>query len=359
MKLPKLEKKAWFDIAVLVTVIIVLILVRGPIGKVISPFIYALVLAYILSPLVKLLEKRGMKRIWAILTIFLVLIGIIVILFITIIPSLTNDLSVFINDIPRIFEFFKGFIEDMRAGEISFIPKQIQEFLNIDQEITRISDYFKNAMGGILNFLAKSTGTLLDIIITPLITFYYLKDKDRLLGAIGSLIPIKWRKVMGELKTDAEKVLGGFIKGQITVAIFVGILTGIGCKIIGVPYSITIGFVAGLTNIIPYFGPWLGGLLPVILALMERPIMALWVLGLILVIQQIEASFISPQIMSNSVGLHPLTVIFSVLFFGSMMGIPGMIIGVPLMGVLKAIAIRLSDYRKSLEAGKDKTRVAL
>ena len=76
-------------------------------------------------------------------------------------------------------------------------------------------------------------------------------------------------------------------------------------------------------------------------------------------IQQIEASFISPQIMSNSVGLHPLTVIFSVLFFGSMMGIPGMIIGVPLMGVLKAIAIRLSDYRKSLEAGKDKTRAAL
>ena len=193
--------------------------------------------------------------------------------------------------------------------------------------------------------MVSSTGTLLDIIITPIITFYYLKDKDNILKAITGNLPKNALSKIKELGRDIDKVLGGFIKGQITVAAFVGILTGIGCFFIGVPYALTIGLVAGITNIIPYFGPWLGGILPVVLAFMERPLMALWVVILILVIQQIESAFLSPQIMSHSVGLHPLLVMFSVLFFGSMFGILGMIIGVPLMGVLKILLGYVKELR--------------
>lgn len=348
MKLPKLNKSAWFDLTVFIIAIIVFFLVRKPLGSMINPFIYALVAAYLLDPLVKLLEKKGLKRIWAILLIFAAIAGIIALVFATFIPRLTRDMSVFINDIPRIFEFLKNFIEGLRAGEIPFIPEPIQEFLNIDKEIANISNYLRTAMGGILNSLASSTGTLLDLVMTPLIAFYYLKDKDKLVKGIMSAVPATLRKGILELGKDVDKVLGGFLKGQLTVAIFVGVLTGIGCRIIGVPYSLTIGFVAGLTNIIPYFGPWLGGILPVVLALLEKPLMALWVVILILVIQQVESSLISPQIMSHSVGLHPLTVMFSVLFFGSMMGIPGMIIGVPLSGVLKAMGTKAIKFRSNL-----------
>lgn len=348
MKLPKLNKSAWFDLTIFIIVIIVFILVRKPLGSMINPFIYALVAAYLLDPLVKLLEKRGLKRIWAILLIFAAIAGVIALVFATFIPKLTRDMSVFISDIPRIFEFLKNFIEGLKAGEIPFIPESIQEFLNIDKEIANISEYLRNALGGILNTLASSTGTLLDLVMTPLIAFYYLKDKDKLVKGMMSIVPDALKNGISDLGKDVDKVLGGFLKGQLTVALFVGVLTGIGCRIIGVPYSLTVGFVAGLTNIIPYFGPWLGGILPVVLALLEKPLMALWVVILILVIQQIEASLISPQIMSHSVGLHPLTVMFSVLFFGSMMGIPGMIIGVPLSGVLKAIGIKVMKLRTSL-----------
>ena len=168
--------------------------------------------------------------------------------------------------------------------------------------------------------------------------------------AITGEIPVKRLAKAKELGGEVDKVLGGFIKGQLTVAGFVGILTGMGCWIIGVPYSLTIGLVAGITNIIPYFGPWIGGVLPVILAFMESPIMALWVTMLIVVIQQVESAFLSPQIMSHSVGLHPLLVIFSVLFFGNMLGILGMIIGVPLMGLLKIALRYLKEFRSEIDS---------
>lgn len=105
---------------------------------------------------------------------------------------------------------------------------------------------------------------------------------------------------------------------------------------------------SGVILRLPYFGPWIGGILPVILAFMERPIMVLWVTILIVVIQQVESAFLSPQIMSHSVGLHPLLVMFSVLFFGNMMGILGMIIGVPLMGILKIAFRYLRDFRREI-----------
>lgn len=342
-------KKKLFDIGMILLVVVLIMVIYKPLGRVINPFIYALVLAYILNPLVKLLEKRKIKRIWAILIVFLVLFGIIGIAFGTIIPSLTGDLSGFIEDIPNIVGFVEKLIGDFRAGEIAFIPKEVQDFLNVEEQMDKAGEYLRNAFSGIFDVLVNSTGTLLDIIITPIITFYYLKDKDKILKTFTEDIPESGVSKMKEFGKDMDKVLGGFIKGQLTIAAFVGVLTGVGCLFIGVPYALTIGLVAGITNIIPYFGPWLGGVLPVILGFMERPLMALWVIILIVVIQQIEAAFLSPQIMSHSVGLHPLLVMFSVLFFGSMFGILGMIIGVPLMGILKILLGYLKELRNKVK----------
>ncbi|WP_422487314.1 AI-2E family transporter [Gudongella sp. DL1XJH-153] len=338
-------KKKMFDIGMILLAVVLLMVIYKPLVRVINPFIYALVLAYILNPLVKFLEKRKMSRTVAILIVFLLFFGIIGIAFGTIIPSLTGDLSGFIEDIPNIVGFVENLIVELRAGEITFIPKEVQDYLNVEDQLDRLGEFLKNAFRGIFNVLVNSTGTLLDIIITPIITFYYLKDKDKILKALTEDIPESGISKLKEFGKDMDKVFGGFIKGQLTIAAFVGVLTGVGCFFIGVPYALTIGLVAGITNIIPYFGPWLGGVLPVILGFMERPLMALWVIILIVVIQQIEAAFLSPQIMSHSVGLHPLLVMFSVLFFGSMFGILGMIIGVPLMGILKVLLGYLKEFR--------------
>lgn len=347
MKLPKFSKKRIFDIAIIVFVIIAFIFIRKPLFNIINPFVYALIASYLLNPLVKLIEKQKIKRIYAILLVFIIIFGGVFGILITFIPSLSNDISVFIKELPDITERFVTFIEGLQNINIPFINENIREFFNFDNEVERITNYLRGAFGDIMNVLISSTGTFLDLIMTPIITFYFLKDKDKIIGFFTKGIEGSKLDEIKEIGRDIDKVLGGFIKGQLTVAIFVGILTGIGCRIIGIPYSLTIGLVAGITNIIPYFGPWLGGIMPVVLGLMEKPILALWVVVLILVIQQIEASVISPQIMSHSVGLHPVAVMFSVLLFGNMFGVVGMILGVPTMAVIYVLSGYVMEYRRN------------
>ena len=133
MKIAMPSKKRIFDMGLILLGIIILVIIYKPLGKVINPFIYALVLAYLLNPIVKLLEKRKIKRIWAILIVFVVLFSIVGIAFGTVIPNLTKDLGGFIENIPNIVAFVERLIGELKAGEISFIPTEIQEFLNVEE----------------------------------------------------------------------------------------------------------------------------------------------------------------------------------------------------------------------------------
>lgn len=344
------NKKIIFDALLFIFAAIVLFLVRDNLRSIITPFIYALVLAYLLNPLVNFLERKELNRIIAILLVFIGIILALSILFMSFIPKLANDLLVFDSEIPNIFIFIESIIDELQDGRIPFVPDFLVDYIDIDSELARINLAVRNAFSNISTFIIASTGTLLDIVMTPIITFYYLKDKERILSNLSGILQQNRFSRLQVILKDINRVLGGFIRGQLIVAMFVGILTGVGSAVIGVPYSLTIGFVAGVTNIVPYFGPWIGGVVPVLLALMISPIMALWVTIWIIVVQQIESSFISPQVLSHSVGLHPLTVIFSVLFFGNMFGIIGMIIGVPLMGTIKVLVQYIWEFRKEYRA---------
>lgn len=349
------HRKVIFDFILFAVIAIIIYLIRGNIAQVIAPFIYALVLAYLFDPLIKLLERRKVRRIFGIILMFLGIIGILTLLLALFIPRLIRDASGLAEDIPNVINFVIKKAEEIRDGRLSIIPESVLSWIDIDKELANLADLIKNALGDFSGWLLASSSKLLDLIMTPIITFYYLKDKDRLVKTLMQPFAGNTRADLIRFAGEVDKVLGSFIRGQLLVAAFVGILTGIGCAVIGVPHALTIGLVAGFTNIIPYFGPWIGGILPVILALMDKPISALWVIILIVVVQQVEASFISPQIMSHSVGMHPLLVMFSVLLFGSIMGIPGMILGVPIMATLKILWTYIMKYRLRYE--KKKARV--
>ncbi|MDY0236128.1 MAG: AI-2E family transporter [Gudongella sp.] len=340
------------DIVLIVLAIITFIFIRVPFFNVINPFIYALVVAYLLDPFVKMLEKKKIKRIWAILIVFLIIFSVFAVLFATFLPMLIEEVESFIDNIPSIFESVKGAIENFQLNGFEFLPQEMRDFLDLDEQISNISDNTEAFFSGLVGFLVQSTGTIFDLLMTPLIAFYYLNDKDKIKDLIIKAFPLRYREFVQRVGIDVDKVLGGFVKGQLTVAAFVGILMGIGSLIIGIPYALIIGLVAGITNIIPFFGPWLGGILPMILAFIEKPIMALWALGLIVVVQQIEAALITPRVMSKSVGIHPLLIIFSVLFFGSLFGIVGMILGVPMMAVLLLVFGYINEYRNHMDKEK-------
>lgn len=335
MNLNKRQFVIIIDIIVLFFIAFILFSIRKNISNVITPFIMSLVVAYLLNPLVDFMEKKGIRRNLAILIAFVGIIIILVLLFMSFIPRLANDISVLVNDIPNIFIEFDKLIEDIKNNPNYIID--VSRFFDIDKELLKLSESFREVLTNLSSRLLQSTAKLLDIVMIPIITYYYLKDKNKFIRHLYHLIPVKFREETRKISADIDTVLGGFIRGQLIIALFVGLLTGIGCYVIGIPYSWTVGLVAGVTNIIPYFGPFLGGIMPVILGLMNKPILALWVVIWIIVVQQIESTFLSPKIMSHSVGLHPLTVIFSILLFGNIFGVIGMIIGVPLIGSIKVI----------------------
>ncbi|SHE28147.1 AI-2E family transporter [Alkalibacter saccharofermentans] len=352
MKIMQNKKYLAIDLTFAVLAVGLFLILGRFIINVMAPFVYALVLSYLLDPVVKFMEKRKIKRIWAIIIIFLSMIVIISLLFMSFIPQLVEDVTVLVREIPGIFSFVEQFVADIKSGESDFfpalMPEGLYDFLDLDSQFERISTWLSNSLSQFTSALVESTKSLLNIIMTPLITFYYLKDKEKFFGGAMGRLSENTKLRLTDIGSRIDKVFGGFIKGQVLIAAFVGILTGIGCRLIGVPYSLTIGLVAGVTNIIPYFGPWLGGILPVILALMNAPLTALWVVLLIVVIQQVESAFISPQVMSHSVGLHPLSVMFSVLLFGNAMGIPGMILGVPITGTIKVMYNYFLEFRREV-----------
>lgn len=343
-------KKIWIlDIMLIIISLIVVIGFWNNFSRVISPFVYALILAYILNPLVNFLERKKVKRKWAVLIVFAIILILLSLFFALIIPNAVNDLTNFIKDIPNIVKFLQDWFNDLRSGNFGVIVEKLEEYINLDEQLNNISEYISSSLENVVSFLVASTATLLDLLMTPIITFYYLKEKDKILSIATNLIPKKIKPTFYKIGNDINRILSGFIRGQLIIALIIGVLTGIAAAILRVPYAITIGIQAGITNIIPYFGPWIGGILPVILALMISPIRALWMVIAIIVIQQGEGDLISPQIMSRSVGLHPLLVMFSVLFFGSIFGIIGMIGGVPLMAILITIGNYIIEYRKKLK----------
>lgn len=351
MNVTKKQIRIFWDVLFFLIIASIVYFLRQDIKGILPPFVYALVLSYFLNPLVNWLESKKIKRILAILLVFLLLFLLLYLLFLSFVPTLAREISALAKEIPAIFAFLQEFIKDAQLGDIklpAFLPEGLLEFLDLDAQFKKLAEWSTQYLSELPSAVFGAMKSLLNLVMTPLITFYYLKDHKRFTQGLLGLFPEEAQCKIKEGAGRIDQVLGGFIRGQLLVAAFVGTLTGLGSWLIGIPNATIVGLVSGLTNIIPYFGPFLGGILPVILGLMNEPIMALWVLILIVVIQQIEGSFLSPQIMSHSVGLHPLTVMFSVLLFGSAFGVAGMILGVPIAGTLKVLYAYAVEFRQNL-----------
>lgn len=320
--------------------------VRRDLMSTLSPFIYAAVFAYLLNPLINLLERRGIKRFWSsLLTVLIIFFGLIA-FFSVFIPTVVSDvttvirrLSLNIGTLRRLFDEAVAVVEGWFGGNLN-AEGRLSDMLNAG--ISALSEGLTRILG--------SLNSLIDIFLIPVITFYLLKDKDLLLRDISSTLREPQRGRIQEVGRGINRLLSGYVKGKLLISFFIGVFTGLGCMLIGLPNALTIGIVAALFDLIPYFGPYLGGMLPILIALIgPTPIKALWVVILIVVIQQVESNLITPRVLSERVGLHPLVVMFSVMFFGSVMGIPGMILGVPIMAVLLAVIQAAINWDRKAE----------
>jgi len=177
------------------------------------------------------------------------------------------------------------------------------------------------------------------------LAFYFLKDTTKIKKTLILTIPKKYRVSILEVVRDLDEVLGGFITGQLIVAAFIAILTTIALLVLGVRFAIIVGFIAGIANVIPYFESIIGIVPGVLFALLDSPTkLLLWVLGIFIAIQQIESAILSPKIVGNKVGIHPIIVVLVLLIGGKLFGVVGLMIAIPLAGTIKVFCKHLMKY---------------
>jgi predicted PurR-regulated permease PerM len=318
---------------------------RLTVGSVLKPFIFSIILAYLLNPIVQIFERRKIRRIYSVIIVYLLFITLILVFALILVPRLVKDIKVLVVNLPYYSLQFQNMIKSFQETYInSNLPQCLKDV--IDQSILDLENIIIETLQSTLDSVVNAFSKLLNIIIVPVIVFYLLKDAEYFRKQSLLLLPKRHRNKAILLFRDIDNAFGRFIRGQIIVAMFIGILTTSALSIINVKYAVFLGLFAGLANIIPYFGPVIGIIPTVIFALFDSPAKALYAAAAFVLIQQVESGILTPKIIGESVGVHPVYVILSLFIGGKLMGIAGMIIAVPVLVAIKLTVRHLLRYVK-------------
>jgi len=326
------SKKLFFLIFVILVCIYFFYLIRG----VIFSLGLAVLLAYLLNPLVSVIEKRGTPRTWAILLVYLALFFFTAGVFLYGVPRIIEQLDRLAETIPQYTRQVQEIVESVQSRYISLgIPDGMRQI--IDERIRWVEDIILQQVKLTIASLIGVAGYIFKMLLAPVLAFYFLKDLQLIKNKSISALPEEWRKDVTGLLHEIDQVLGSFIRGYLFVAAIVGGLTTVSMALLGVEFALMLGLVAGITELIPYFGPVIGAVPAVGLAILHSKWLAVKVAFAFLIIHQLEGNIISPKILGDKVGLHPLVVIFSLFTGGELYGLTGMLLAVPVTAVLRVI----------------------
>lgn len=307
---------------------------------VLTAFGLGFILAYILDPLVNYLEAKRIPRSFAIVLIYLILGVLIMTLLMQGIPVLFRDLHKMLELIPSYTESVQEMLYNMEKNysrvQIPDSVKQVidETILQLQRAVLAIGQSF---VQGLL-FLFSQT---FNLVLAPIISFYFLKDFAIIGQMLQKVIPARFRPETDKIGREINHVIKKFIRGNLLVACLVALLTSLGMYLIGMEFPVLLGILAGITNFIPYFGAFIAAVPIVLLALVKSKWLALYAVGLMFLIQQIEGNILAPKILGDCVGLHPLVLIFALLMGGQLWGIWGLVLAVPLAAILKIVCRHL------------------
>jgi len=342
---------AWAWVGVIVLTSIVLFALYS-VYKVLLPFLYALAFVYILRPVVNFLDDKGMPRILALLLSYMGIFSILALFGMYLGPIIFKESNGLISKLPEYIATTNGYINDFVSNNPFLKGEQATQFLtNLGKSFESFLEKLAVAIPGMT---ATLFGGILNLILAPIIAFYILKDFAAIRTTISDLIPERHRVEGMQILRKMDTIVGGFLKGQALIALIVAILAGISLTVLGVDYAILLAFLIGIFNIIPYLGPIIGGAPAVIIALGTSWQLAVMVIAVLAVIQQIDSVLISPRIMSQQVNLHPSVVIFAILLGEALLGFIGMLIAIPIAAMGKAIFLHFRDRGSMPENGPDK-----
>lgn len=312
-----------------------------------SPFLFAIFFALILDPLVMIFERKlGMKRLINIFISYILVLLLLVICCKILIPAIVDTLNVLILEIPNYINMLVNFL-DRFINESSALESAIPDIQSsINKILNNIISIFTKSPSDVLEYILSVTNLIFNIIIGIILSIYILFDKENINLNFRKLLYASLDKNKANSIIDFFKMVHHifyhYLIGQIIDAFIVGTISFIVFKfIIKIDNVLFLSFIIFLTNMIPYFGPFIGAIPPILMTIIYSPIKALWVIIFIFLLQQIDGNFICPKIMCSQIGISPIGVISSVLIGGSLFGFIGVFLSVPTAAIIK---IYLSKY---------------
>ena len=332
---------------IIATILIVTIIVREwgilnfilNVLGVLAPFFIGFVLAWLLNPLVTSMEKKKIPRAVGTIIVYAVLLLIVLILVRFLIPIIYEQLQVLIANLPSIFREFETFIDSLFAkfGDIQGFDLQNLKNSILDTLTGYLNNFMVSAPTFIMNFAGSLFSSMVTICFGLVIGIYMLIDFDEINGHLLQLLPKKNRFEASLLITNISTEVRKSVNGTLFVAIMVFICDSIGFWIVGLQAPLLFGLLCGITDLIPYIGPYIGGAVAVIIGFAQSPLVGFLTLIVAIIVQLIENNILQPVIMSKTTKLHPVTIIVGLLVFEYFFGIIGMILATPCIALGKVV----------------------
>lgn len=335
---------------VITSVIFLFLYLLSPI---LTPFLLAALLAYLGDPLADKLEAKKLSRTLSVSIVFIGIILSLLMIFLLLIPVIETQLSKLFIKLPSYIDTFMAFIQpnlqNLLGVDISVMETHSLKTLLTDH-IVQTGGIIKNILKALSNSSLVILNWLMTIALTPVLTFYLLRDWDKLVAYIQDLIPRNIEPTISHIAQESDSVLGAFLRGQLTVMLALATMYSIGLGLIGIEFALLIGMIAGLVSFIPYLGLIIG----IIIASAAVLFQGYNNLDLLLVFlvfgfaQMVEAIILTPLLVGERIGLHPVTVIFAVLAGGQLFGFFGILLALPVAAILAVILRHLHDsYKES------------
>ncbi|MBO9827362.1 AI-2E family transporter [Xanthomonas sp. A2111] len=331
-------------------------------APILTPFVLALLLGWLGDPLVDRLERAGRSRNMAVTLVFVLMVLLLVLALVILVPMLERQIVTFIDVLPQARDWFIGTAIPWAEQKTGL---ELMTWLDPERLIDWIRGHWQQA-GGVaatfFGYLSRSGFAMVtwvvNLVLLPILTFYFLRDWDLLVARVAATIPRNHVATITRLALQSNEVLGAFIRGQFLVMLALGVIYAGGLTLVGLKLGLLIGIVAGLISFIPYLGATTGILLAVLAALVQAKgfdLQLLILVGVVFTVGQLLESYVlTPRIVGDKIGLHPVAVIFAVMAGGQLFGFLGMLLALPVAAVANVLLHYLHEqYRQSdLYAGE-------
>jgi predicted PurR-regulated permease PerM len=340
-----IQRQIGFWTAALVATVLLLFILRG----ILLPFVAGFALAYLLDPLADRLQKIGIGRLGASLLILVLFVLVFIVTLVILVPFAAQQIGAFVERLPS----YVARLQQLGTEQLGPLIRRLGVENALPEMQTSVGNLISQGvawLGAFLQSLWSGGQALIGIfsllVVTPVVAFYMLVDWDRMVRTVDSWMPTRHRETIRSIARDIDHAIAGFVRGQAMVCLILGTFYAVGLSIVGLNFGALIGMISGLLSFIPYVGSLTGLILSLGVAIVQfwpDWTMIVATLGIFIFGQFVEGNILSPKLVGDSIGLHPVWLMFALLAFGALFGFVGLLLAVPLaaaMGVIARFALR-------------------